>query len=213
MLRPISTNISVITNFGCGADCWYCAWKGHELESVNLDTDWEKLEAFMRENAHRGKISVSGGGDSLFHYDKHRGWWHKFLSITDSINMKVDVHTREKFCDNNFWFDINRAVLSSDKLIDDLVYLDYLSDQVKVRVTHVVTKESTDGRIEEYLKFQEQYGWQFTIKQMVGHDDGGRYDLIRAKYPDIFYLDAGDYNIYYMPDNSIRTEFLKDTNA
>jgi hypothetical protein len=28
------------------------------------------------------------------------------------------------------------------------------------------------------------------------------------KYPDIFHLDEGDYNIYYMPDNSIKTEFL-----
>ena len=35
MLRTACPNISVITNFGCRANCWYCIWKGHELEKVN----------------------------------------------------------------------------------------------------------------------------------------------------------------------------------
>jgi hypothetical protein len=62
--------------------------------------------------------------------------------------------------------------------------------------------------IEEYLGFQRRTGCQFTIKELVGHDDDGRYKEIRKKYPEIFYLDEGDYNIYYMPDNTIREKFL-----
>lgn len=56
-----------------------------------------------------------------------------------------------------------------------------------LRITHLVTANTTFKLIEEYLNFQEK---------------------IREKYPQIFYLDEGDYNVYYMPDNSIRTSFL-----
>lgn len=34
------------------------------------------------------------------------------------------------------------------------------------------------------------------------------YKKIRNKYPMIYHLYKGDYNIYYMPDNTIRNTFL-----
>jgi len=202
-------NISVITNFGCRADCWYCIWKGHELEHTRLDTDWNKLEKFLTDNKELGKVSVSGGGDSLYNFKEYEGWWSRFFNITSSLNMLVDVHTREKFYDSNFWRAINRCVFSSDSLLDDVLYLDYLKRLTKIRITHLVTDKTTDNRIKTYLNYQNKIGCQFTIKQLVGFDDGGRYEKIRKKYPEVFHLDEGDYNIYYMPDNSIRSKFLE----
>jgi len=209
MLRPISTNISVITNFGCRAKCWYCIWKGHRLENIRLETDWKKLEKFLIEHRDKGKVSVSGGGDSLYKYDRHVGWWIRFFEITESLGMKVDIHTREQFTHQNFWRKhVNRCVFSSDILSGDVEYLEYLTKLTNVRITHLVTSNTTDEMIEEYLNFQNKYKCQFTIKQLVGFDDSGRYEEIRNKYTQLFYLDAGDYNIYYMPDNSITNTFL-----
>jgi len=209
MLRTTCPNISVITNFGCRADCWYCIWKGHPLEHVNEKTDWDKLEKFLYENRDKGKVSVSGGGDCLYKYDKHVGWWIKFFEITSSLNILVDVHTREKFTHQLFWREhINRCVFSSDILSDDKEYLAYLSRLTKVRITHLVTADTTMDLIDSYLNFQSEIGCQFTIKELVGYPDGGMYKKIRDKYPDVYYLDNGDYNIYYMPDNSIRKSFL-----
>lgn len=210
MLRSIGTNISVITNFGCRADCWYCIWKDHELENVQLDTEWDKLEKFLTDNKHLGKVSVSGGGDSLYEYEKHEEWWNRFFEITSNLNMLVDVHTREKFYNNEFWAKINRCVFSSDRLLDDILYLDYLKDVTKLRITHLVTADTTYERIQDYLDIQDKWECQFTIKQLVGHGDMGKYKKIREKYPETFYLDKGDYNIYYMPDNSIRDKFLEE---
>lgn len=208
MLRPTRPNISIITNFGCRANCWYCIWKTHPLRDVQLETDWEKLRGFLVKYQDRGKVSVSGGGDCLYRYDQYVGWWKRLFEETSDLRMLVDVHTREKFAHQGFWRRINRCVFSSDNLSDDEEYLEYLAKLVKLRITHVVTKNTTDKMIEEYLEFQERTGCQFTIKELVGYDDGGRYKEIRKKYPEIFYLDEGDYNIYYMPDNTIREKFL-----
>jgi hypothetical protein len=212
VLRSISPNISVITNFGCRANCWYCIWKGHELENVQLDTDWDKLEKFLFDNKDKGKVSVSGGGDCLYEYDQHVGWWIKFFEITNKFNMLVDAHTREKFNHQSFWKKhINRCVFSSDNLTDDKEYLEYLSNLTKIRITHLVTANTTFDMIDDYLYFQNKIKCQFTIKELIGYDDNGMYQKVRDRYPDIFNLDAGDYNIYYMPDNSIRDTFLNST--
>jgi len=179
------------------------------LENVNKPTDWLKLEKFLYDNREKGKVSVSGGGDCLYKYDMHVGWWIKLFKITSSLNMFVDVHTREKFTHQSFWKKhINRCVFSSDKLQKDKEYLMYLSKLTKIRITHLVTSETTLDMIEEYLRFQKVIDCQFTIKQLIGYSDNGMYQKIRQTYPDIYHLDEGDYNIYYMPDNSIRDSFL-----
>ncbi len=202
-------NISVITNFGCRSNCWYCIWKGHRLENVKAPTNWNKLEQFLYENKHKGKVSVSGGGDCLYKYNIYVEWWEKFFEITKKLNMLVDVHTREKFRRKNFWKkNINKCVFSSDQLNSDKKYLEYLSELTKIRITHLVTANTTFNMIKEYLRFQQSIGCQFTIKELIGHDDNGMYKKIKEKHPKIYHLDEGDYNIYYMPDNTISSCFL-----
>jgi len=176
---------------------------------VNDKTDWIALEKFLSDNKEKGKVSISGGGDCLYKYSEHIDWWGKFFSITDKLDMLVDVHTREKFFVDSFWVErINRCVFSSDKISDDKDYLIYLSKLTKIRVTHLVTADTTLELIEEYLDFQRKTGCQFTVKQLIGYDDNGMYRIVRNTYPETYSLDAGDYNIYYMPDNRIYTSFL-----
>ncbi len=208
MLRTISTNISIITNFGCRAKCWYCIWKGHKFEFINDKTNWVKLEKFLFKYKNKGKVSVSGGGDCLYKYKKHRTWWQKLFKITNKLSMKVDVHTREKFYNKLFWTKINKCVFSSDNLSQDKKYLQYLGKLTKLRITHLITAASTNRGIRDYLNFQRKNRCQFTIKQLTKYSDKGKYCYFRRKYPDIFYLDNGDYNIYYMPDNSITKNFI-----
>ena len=208
MLRTASPNISIITNFGCRANCWYCIWKGHELQYTNQPTDWDKLYRFLTYHEGKGKVSISGGGDCLYKYDQYARWWKRLFELTTSLGMLVDVHSREKFRYNMFWKKINRCAFSSDVLSEDIEYLKYLCQLTNVRITHLVTANTTFELIDSYLEFQIKSGCQLTIKELVGHSDDGMYQKIRAKYPEIYNLDKGDYNIYYMPDNSIRSSFL-----
>jgi hypothetical protein len=201
-------NISIITNFGCRSNCWYCIWKGHELQYCNQPTDWDRLERFLACHSHKGKFSVSGGGDCLYNYDDHYEWWDKIFYLANKHNMLVDVHTREKFHDSSFFRKINRCVFSSDILSDCKEYIKWLSNYTEVRITHLVTGQTTLDVIRDYINFTSAYNIQFTIKQLIGHNDYGRFDTIRKQFPNVYYLEEGDYNIYYMPDNSIRKSFL-----
>ena len=133
-----------------------------------------------------------------------------FVNYSYSIGgIEVLISSICRFIDREL-FNITLCSFSSDNLIDDIIYLVYLRNHTKLRVTHVVTGNTTDERIENYLMFQNKYNIQFTIKELFGHDDKGRYKAIRKKYPDIYHLDTGDYNIYYMPNNSIKDKFLPD---
>ncbi len=213
MLRTASTdtsvrNISIITNFGCQTNCWYCIWKEHRLRDVQLETDWDRLYTFLNEHKHKGKVSVSGGGDCLFNYPIHESWWDKLFRICKKLNVIVDVHSREKFYNKEFWLKVNRCVASSDNLHDDIDYFNWLINYTKLRITHVVTSKSNESVVDEYLNYSYRTGCQFTIKQLVGHDDNGNYERFKQLYPMLFHLDTGDYNIYYMPDNTITDKFL-----
>jgi len=205
----INKNISIITNWGCQQKCWFCIWQHHPLKDVCKSTNWKKLSKFISDNKEKGKFSISGGGDCLFEYDKHIKWWTKIFSLAEKHNMKIDVHTKQRFYDNLFWGKINRAVVSSEKLYLDKDYFLYLKNITNVRIVHVVTKDTTINDIEDYLYFCKKHRIQFTVKQLSIYDDEGNYNMLKKHYGEkLFGLDEGDYNIYYMPDNSITDKFI-----
>jgi hypothetical protein len=172
--------------------------------------DWDKFEKFLASHKEVGKLSVSGGGDCLYQIAALRDWWDRVRALCLKYNLKLDVHTRERLYDDRFWRQINQAVISSDHLADDKEYLNYLNGICGLRVTHVVTKKTSIDLIEQYIKYAKDNGVKFTVKKMVGYDDGGMYDLVKAKFPDLFYLDPGDYNLYFMPNNEVWKVFLDE---
>lgn len=212
----MTKNISVITNFGCNANCWYCVWKGHPYEHIQLDTDWNKLEQFLVEYKHLGKVSVSGGGDCLYKYIQYEDWWNKFFELCNKYSMLVDIHSRVKFYNSDFWRRVNRAVVSVDHdwYWKDLSYLIYLLERTKLRVVHVVTQHTNLTTVADLSRLQKDYPEiQITLKQLVSYDDNGNYERIKKEWPQFFCLDSGDYNIYYFPDNSIQTNFMEPNRA
>ena len=83
----------------------------------------------------------------------------------------------KKFTHQSFWKKhINRCVFyfSSDRLEDDQEYNIY-----QLRITHLVTADTTFEMIDDYLDFQERTDCQFTIKELVGYDDDGMYKKIK----------------------------------
>lgn len=208
MLRTISPNISIITNWGCPEECWYCIWKKHPLKNVCLKTDWNKLTKFLVDNKNKGKVSVSGGGDCLYRYSAHKIWWNRLFNITKKLNMKIDVHSRTKFYNDNFWSKINKCVVSSD-IIDDLKnYPAYLNQFTTVRIVKVITDETNSANVRKYIKYANKIGCQLTFKQLTGFDDNGNYKKYKKMFSNQFFLDEGDYNIYFFPNNTIQTNFI-----
>ena len=200
-------NISIITNFGCQNNCWYCIWKDHPLNKCN-DIDYEALDNFLCKYKHLGKVSLSGGGDPLYNYFSNIKFWKYIINRTKELEMKLDIHTRIILPKARFWSEhINRAVISFDVISNEFIEdIEYLSSLTKVRLYHTVTKEVY---IEELLELKDR-GYDITLKELVGADDGGMYKYMKDNYRDKFYfLDNSDYNIYFMPDNKEHSNYSK----
>ncbi len=209
----INKGISIITDFGCNNSCFYCVWKEHKLNGCDKGNhfDYAKLFDFLNENKHLGKVSISGGGDPLYNYFGNLNFWTWLIKICEELEIKIDIHTREQITKNRFWkTHINRCSFSVDRLDEEIrEYLIYLSQLTKVRLVHVITKDSSDDLIEELIGFCDEYNCQLTLKELYGFNDGGRYNDLKNKYGnDLFFLDYGDYNLYYMPNNTISDRFI-----
>jgi len=208
MFNKENLNISIITNFGCQTNCWYCIWENHPLKDIQLNIDWNLMDKFF-DTFKKDKVSISGGGDCLYNYETYKDtFWDILFAKCKERNIKVDVHSREKFYNDAFWRNVNRCVLSSDIFEEDVDYFNYLIKFTKVRIVHVVTKNTTEENLIKYKNFSKINNCQFTLKELVGYDDNGNYSRFKNKFPELFYLDSGDYNIYYFPNNTIGTNFL-----
>jgi organic radical activating enzyme len=209
MLWSTCSNISIITNFGCDHNCWYCIWKNHKLKNY-YNFDYYKLEDFLVTNKDKGKVSISGGGDPLYNYFENLNFWIWLINTCKNYNIKIDIHTRTQLTKQNFWRKhVHRCVFSLDQITsDNIEYLTYLSHLTKLRITHTVTHQTTNNFVDNLLELQNKLNCQLTLKELYGYNDKGVYNQLKMLYPNIYYLDHGDYNIYYMPDNSITDKFV-----
>ncbi len=199
-------NISIITNFGCSRNCWYCVWQNHPLKLTN-DLDLDIVRQFICYYKAKGKVSISGGGDPLYKFFEHIDFWKVVVDTCKEENVKLAIHTREKLHHTRFWKNVHRCSFSVDTLKDDEEFLLYLKQHTKVRIYKTVTSLDTQQTIEGFISFSKTHDIQLTFKQLYGYDDNGNYQTFKNKYDDQFFLDTGDYNIYLMPDNSITNHF------
>jgi len=214
-MKKYHRKLSLITNFGCSHKCWYCIWNSHPLKHINLETDWNKFEKLAsRYCEYNNVISVSGGGDCLYKYNQNKDWWNQLFQIAEKLKIKINVHSRTKIEDEEFLSKINKYVFSSDDLDKDISYLNYLIHTVpiRVRIVHVVTADTTDVIAQKYIDFcfKHMVHCQLTFKELVGFSDNGRYKELKSKYLgkyNTIFLNTGDYNIYFMPNNKIYSHF------
>lgn len=211
---------SIITNFGCKYNHWYCVWKNfHKLKNFHTtfeNTDWEKLDELIKWYPGK-KINVSGGLDPLYNYRKNRKWWNRLFRVAEANGKLLDVHTREFVFEKSFLSKVNKLVISFDDL-EEIRHqvVRYCSKQIKIRLAKVITGETTLEELIKIVDFGKKYGFQITFKELYGFDDKKNFFKLKNKMKKLYdfkklkirFLEHGDYNIYYMPDNKIYEKFL-----
>ena len=214
----MSKGISIITSFGCKFHCWFCIMKQHSLFGYNKPFDLDKLKQFLIDNRFTSELSISGGGDPLNNFSKHRDFYYDFLFPTvKKIGMPnmdgIDVHTRMPLMDADFWKNVNRCVFSIDfqrgKIINE-DFIRWIHDNhiCKLRLFHCVMPTTTDNDIESLISLSKELNCQISVKQLHGHEDNGRFQQISHKYPELFKVYDRNYLIYYMPNNTITDKFM-----
>lgn len=141
--------ISIITNFGCHYTCPYCIVKNNNLNipktTINgLDSLW--LETVRNQC---NWISLSGGGDPLWHYSEHKDWYDKFFEITEDLNR--ELHTSLPNVPGVPYEAFDRVVYHLHSL--EQLYNIKRQNCAIVRVVFVVTENFTEDLINRIAVF------------------------------------------------------------
>ena len=76
--------LSIITNFGCHYSCPECIVRNNKLKMTPTE-EYSSCGllycALTHECADCNWVSVSGGGDPLYHWWIHQRWWNGFFSM------------------------------------------------------------------------------------------------------------------------------------
>lgn len=218
VLNPQDKGFSIITAFGCKYNHWYCVWRLHRYNKIKTSyetTNWDKLNELIK--WYQGpKINVSGGLDPLFNYKGNKRWWDKLFKIAKKHNKLVDVHTREFVTDPDFLTNINKIVVSFDRIDEIKNEIGKYKEIPEIRLAKVIMPDTSYTEIKDIITFGIKHHFDITFKQLYGFDDKKNFELLKKeamknfnlKENRIMFLEHSDYNIYFMPDNRLYDKFI-----
>ena len=204
--------LSIITNFGCHYTCPYCVVKCNGLD-IPKTTIWG-LESLQYCVYDQDRISLSGGGDPLFEYDKHKDWYEKLYEIQDKKNLRLDMHTSYTTLPADFDIKRYRKIVYHIRYNNYRKTLESLKRQgtEKVRVVFVVTddfEESDLFWISDFVDNSPEID-ELSFRQMIDSDYRPTYHLynvLKIFHKDKwFYIEQDDYNTYYC-ENKLYTSY------
>ena len=145
--------LSIITNFGCHYSCPECIVRNNKLKMTPTDenSSWDNLSRTLGENPDMNWVSVSGGGDPLFHWWEHQFWWLGLFTVCSSARRHLELHTSYLPTTDSKMF-----VLFPYSMFDRIVYHVHNINELKkvtracdeiVRVVFVVDDSMTEDDI------------------------------------------------------------------
>lgn len=193
--------LSIITNFGCHFTCPYCVVKNNSIDvPVTTNESLDKLKAAV-ELVRPDKISISGGGDPLFHYEFHTDYYDKLFSICLELNLPVEIHTSYKNVSFPYWK--CSKVVYHCRSVDDISQIKQHGDEV-IRVVFVVDESFTPDKINEIVTRVKNSNIvsELSFRQMIDKNyrttDYCQDYLRQGHKKDWYYIEQGDYNMYFV---------------
>jgi organic radical activating enzyme len=206
--------LSIITNFGCKYQCNYCIWKNTKFLTDKYDQKfhrfWENknwLKAFYKFAT--PTISISGGGDPMFDYERNLDFW-KFL---DKHDFEYDIHTSDPMI-----FLLHPQFKHLKKIVYHLKNV----ESIPVNITHCTHKNIRITVVADFVAKNESYlneieqkfpvNWEFSYRQLYEKDQPYRdlslFKNVIKRRKNSKFIENGDYNLYLFPDALITNKFL-----
>lgn len=194
--------LSIITNFGCHFQCPYCIVKNNHIDvpKTTMRSLRHLKEAVESEEANI--ISVSGGGDPLFNYDKNKKYYRRLFKLCKEMDIPLEMHT--SYQDTEFPYEDCYRVVYHCRNMSDLMRMRKHGKEI-VRAVFVVTEDFTPEHINEIANLVECGVLdvdELTFRQMI--DRGYRVtnycqDYLREGHKKRWwYVEQNDYNPYYV---------------
>ena len=153
-------------------------------------------------------VSLSGGGDPLWHYSEHKDWYDKFFEITEDLN--IELHTSLPNVAGAPYDAFDRVVYHLHSL--EQLYSIKRQNCAIVRVVFVVTENFTEDLINRIAVFCANSDDidELSFRQMVDNhyqETYYCYEYLKAGHKKLWwYIEQNDYNLYYC-QNKVYTEY------
>lgn len=202
--------LSIITNFGCHYSCLECIVRNNKLKMTPTGeySSYAQLwHVLHNEYKDCNWVSVSGGGDPLYHWWEHQVWWYGFFKMCQRAGRKTELHTS--------YFDMEddaQIVLFPFDKFDRVVYHLHEPEELDsvhrvgneiVRVIFVVDDDMTEDEINgiaDYVETSDEID-ELTFRQRVDENFKETYhlhDFLKAGHQKRWwYVEQCDYNTYY----------------
>lgn len=198
-VKEVDKYMSIITNFGCHYTCPYCIVKNNNLKIPKTTLRGLcELNAEIKNN-NCNIISISGGGDPLYEYEKHKDYYGKLFEIA---TLPLELHT--SYIKSTFPIAKMKRVVYHIRSIDSLYNIQRKGSEI-IRVVLVATKELTKRDILKISKFVElsKIIDELSFRQMVNGEYGIEYFnhnlLVRGHNIGLWhYIKQNDYNLYFV---------------
>jgi hypothetical protein len=154
-------------------------------------------------------ISISGGGDPLYEYEKHVDWYRKLFGIVRKCHINgiicsvpVEMHTSYMTDETSFpFYDCFRVVYHANS-IDQLSHIRRIGDEI-TRAVFVVTADYTIADIMDIALFVKNSSEidELSFRQLVDDKYTEQHyleDYLRMGHKKLWwYIEQSDYNLYY----------------
>ena len=203
-------NFSVVTNFGCAKQCFFCAFANHRLKQERQAIDWDYLDWCIGKFT-GPKVSISGGGDPLFELGKNLPTLERIVAICRNHGRQVDLHTNEDLLDKLATiesFGFHQVVVSTHTISE--VRREELTRLLKfsrVRAVVVYIGQNSDW-VRQWIQFYS-FVPKLTVRECRGvvADFNRIRQTLQSEFPQVRFLADGDYNYYFMPDNLVYDDY------
>lgn len=212
-VKQMDKYLSIITNFGCHFTCPYCLTKKTGIDIPKTTINGLDFLEFYLDEYDINIVSVSGGGDPLHGYEigiDNFYWYGRLFYILNRRNIRFELHT--SYVTSEF-FDIHGnecyRVVYHLRDYKQLESIKRYGDEI-VRVVFVVaedmTKEDID-KIADYCKNSDVID-ELSFRQMIDENYQTtfyHYDYLKENHKTRwYYIEQGDYNLYYCENNVFR---------
>lgn len=192
--------LSIITNFGCHYTCPYCIVKNNNICVPTTTIEGlDNLKQTILDND-INVVSISGGGDPLYDFEKHLDWYDKLFDILEDVGIPCEMHT--SYINSGFPMQRFNKVVYHLRGKWQLNRINKFGSQ-KVRVVYVVTDTMNENDIldiSDYIESNKQID-ELTFRQMVNKDYELSYhlhDFLKKGHKKFWwYVEQCDYNLYY----------------
>jgi hypothetical protein len=197
--------LSIITNFGCHYSCPYCIVKNNNIDIPVTTLDGLTYLPYAFKDFNCNLISISGGGDPLFEYEKHIEWYRRLMNIALTSfkePIPIEMHTSYMTTESTFPFhDCYRVVYHANNF-EQLKQIHRIGNEL-TRVVFVVDERLNIEDIMKIAAFVHDSKEidELSFRQMVGAEyQTFDYleDYLKLGHKKLWwYIEQRDYNLYF----------------